>query len=711
MPPKQIPKVESEDQEMSNGNGNGANNTAQSPPAAAPSPITVPSRTATPTSTTQNTPSGTPAPRPPPASRPSTSSARGRGTTSRPRVAAPKFAGRRSAAARAEAEKAEVERKRVENEGRVKAEAARVRRDGRGRGGFAGGAGGAGGERYRGRGRGGYMGDRDGGYGGRGGGGGVGRGGGGGGGEGFGVGAGGAGGKGSSIGGGGDVMSGPFGGGRVVQDVRRATGVSSSGTGGGGGASSSGDTGAASTSRGATSSSGGGGGGGSGGSGDRGQVKQEPGTLGGSADFTMMSRGGPVKTEDGGYVSSDEDEDPKMNVDQLGVVDLTLGEDDNNGFQPVRIKREEHKIRTLGLNADGATAEAIISNDMPTAASTTATSSTTKTSKLKGKDVEITGASDPFHGTYSSSDEQDPPIKVETTDDGPQHVIAPPTQDAPASPESRRKGKERTKVRALSGSHAPERPVYQTKDELEEWERGQEELRVLYEELGIQATRNPPASAVDDGGGDDDGIALDGTADAQVETQDKKADKVYLFQFPPVLPDLTAISVKPDPDAPPANASEDGVAQDGGEAMDVDSVPPATDTNTNTNTNAEASSSTKPPAAAEAAPKKSDEPGSRPPLLPAGAVGKLRIHRSGKTTLDWGGTKLTLGMGTTAGFLQDVMVCSLPDRKVDLGREGDDGDGGGGGERERGSGRGWGSVLLVLCEGGLEIDFSEASEG
>ncbi|KAK3680254.1 hypothetical protein LTR78_000632 [Recurvomyces mirabilis] len=689
MPPKQVAKVESEDQEMSNGNGSGTNNTAQSPPAAAPSPITVPSGTATPTSTTPNTPADTPAPRPTPTTRPSTSSTtRGRGTTSRRRVAAPKFAGRRSAAARAEAEKVEVERKRVENEGRVKAEAARARRDGRGRGGFVGGAGGAGGERYRGRGRGGYMGDREGGYGGRGGGGGGREGGGGG--EAFGVG-GGTGGKGSVIGGGGDVMSGPFGGGRVVQDVRRATGISSSSTGGGGAASNSSISGGGSGSRGVTNNSGGGGGSGGGGSGDRSQVKQEPGTHGGG-DFTMMSRGGPVKTEDGGYVSSDEDEDPKMNVDQLGVVDLTLGEDDNNGFQPVRIKREEHKIRTLGLNADGATAEAIVSNDAPTTASITATSSTAKTAKLKGKDVEITGASDPFHGTYSSSDEQDPPIKIETTDDGPQHVIAPPTQDALPSPESRRKGKERHKVRALSGSHAPERPVYQTKDELEEWERGQEELRVLYEELGIQATRAPPASAAD---GDGDGMALDGTADVQTETQDKKADKVYLFQFPPVLPDLTAISVKPDPDAPPANASEDRVAEEnGGEAMDIDTAPPATTTNTYTNTDAEATSSTR-SGAAEAAPKKPDGPGTRPPLLPTGAVGKLRIHRSGKTTLDWGGTKLTLGMGTTAGFLQDVMVCSLPDRKVDLGGGGDEGvsvDREGESEKERGWAVGMGQV-------------------
>lgn len=41
--------------------------------------------------------------------------------------------------------------------------------------------------------------------------------------------------------------------------------------------------------------------------------------------------------------------------------------------------------------------------------------------------------------------------------------------------------------------------------------------------------------------------------------------------------------------------------------------------------------------------------------LPEGFVGKLRIHRSGKVSLDWGGTDMEVRYGTEVDFLQDVI--------------------------------------------------------
>ncbi|KAK5119113.1 hypothetical protein LTR62_000324 [Meristemomyces frigidus] len=613
MPPKKPPPAKSADQSESSNHASSAGGATEI------------SSSVIPISSTTTSAAGTPAPANPPSTNtPRAPSTRGRGATTRARVAAPKFAGRRSAAARAEAEKAEAERKRIETAGLRKAEKWRGRQDGqRGRGGGEG-RGFRGGENWRGRGRGGYMGE--------------GRNGGGGGGE-RGGGGGGGGGAGNL-----DVMSGPFGGGRVVSEIggrRPMGGSSSSGIGVGGGAAS------GSGSR-VGGISGGGGGGSSG-------IKQEPG-LGGLGEVTMMNRG--IKTEEGGDVSSDDEEGMKeafhkMNVDDLGVIDLTADDDDGrNGqdsFAPVRIKREVHKDRTVGLNADATTTETILSNDLPAGSSdkvapTAVMTTSKKGPKQKGKEVEITGASDTFHGAYSSSDEteQDPPIKMEVTEDGPQHIIAPPIADPPSSPESRRKGKEKIKAAAAVAGVAVEKPVHQTVDEAEEWERGQEELRVLYEELGIQDVETSTASTGEEG----DAMVVDGQAE-QTKT-DRKADKVYLFQFPPVLPDLMPVIVKPDPEA-----TVNGT--DAAEAMDVGGK--------NLHT-------AKPIPAAGA-------PGTRPPLLPSGAVGKLRIHRSGKASLDWGGTKLALGMGTAAGFLQDVMVTGLPDKKKKS-----EGKGGGAGDEE-----------------------------
>jgi DNA-directed RNA polymerase III subunit RPC4 len=65
-----------------------------------------------------------------------------------------------------------------------------------------------------------------------------------------------------------------------------------------------------------------------------------------------------------------------------------------------------------------------------------------------------------------------------------------------------------------------------------------------------------------------------------------------------------------------------------------------------------------------------------PLRLPAGVVGKLKVHKSGKVTLDWGGTDMEVKLGSEVDFLQDVVL-------VERGRGGKshgDGDGGGGGD-------------------------------
>jgi DNA-directed RNA polymerase III subunit RPC4 len=362
-----------------------------------------------------------------------------------------------------------------------------------------------------------------------------------------------------------------------------------------------------------------------------GGVKREPGT----GDYTIISQ--PIKSEYGGEISSDEDEgdqaNTRINIDNL--IDLT-GDDDEvpeqqSQFIPVRLKREAHKDRNVGVNADGAIKK---EGDSSTAAgqSGEGAPSEKRRGKQRAKDVEITGEGKSFQPTYSSSDEQEPVIKAEPTDDDGTIIMAPAAvpaqtdamvpQELPSSPESKRKAKEKLKTRTLSGS-APERPAYQTQEEIDEWERHQADLRILHSELGSLVL---PSSTDQDGD-----AAMEGSSE---QPRDKKADKVYLFQFPPVLPDLVPIQVKADPDAPPP--------EDGADVMEVDQQP-----------NTASNPVTVP-----------DEPNKpRQPKLPSGYVGKLRVHKSGKATLDWGGTSLVVGMGTEATFLQDIMVATLPDQK------------------------------------------------
>ncbi|KAK1079646.1 hypothetical protein LTR33_006211 [Friedmanniomyces endolithicus] len=581
--------------------------------------IHIPSTSATPASSRPATPStSTPAAPSIPSSRGSNLRGRGRGRAAT--VATPKFTGRRSATARAEAEKIEHERKKVEAEARAREDTARARREGGGRGGFGRGRGR--GEVHRGRGRGGFMGERR---------------------------------------GGGEVASGPFSAGQANKkdDGKRrappAPAASGSGESGGfgigGGGGGGGGGGSSSAARTSTSTVGGG-------------VKQEPGIHHGSGNVTITPR---VKTEEEGtYISSDEEEEGvqkglgRMNVEDLDVIDLTHDDDEappdpTRGFQPVRLKREAHVDRTLGLNADGATTkEGAATTEVGIRTDDAAAAPGKGKGKQRAKDVEVTGASEPFQATYSSSDEQDlPRIKLESIDDdGPQPVMAPPRASSPEPVESsRRKGKEREgtiKPRTLSGS-AAEMPVHQTQDEVAEWERRQKDLEMIFAERGTQA---PPRE-------DRDG-------DVQMEADSvnaKREAKTYLFQFPPVLPDLTPIIVKPEVDttAPPAM---------NGDAMDLDDdAPPGKDA-ANPNIVSDTTGSTAP---------------GPPPKLPSGVVGKLRIHKSGKATLDWGGTKLSLGMATEASFLQDVVIMSFPEKKAMVSREGDGTTGGGSGAGVAGS--------------------------
>lgn len=338
-----------------------------------------------------------------------------------------------------------------------------------------------------------------------------------------------------------------------------------------------------------------------------------------------------VKAEDGGYISSDEDEvdtgPGRVNIDELGVIDLTADSeaDPTRKFIPVRLKREEHKERTLGVsaNADGATAK---TGEKPADSEGGPSEKRKGKQKAKAKDVEITGQSEKFHGAYSSSSEEEPVIKAEPTDED--AVPEPHIQEPPSSPESRRKTKEKIKASALEGmTTAPERPAYQTQEEIDEWERQQEDLRILYSELSL-----PPTT-------DADGDANMTSAE---QAADKKQDKVYLFQFPPVLPALIPVPVKPDPEAAPQT----------GDSMDVDENP-STQNST-------------------AQPQQQEGKDQQP--FPPGAVGQLRIHRSGRATLDWGGTRLSVGMGTEASFLQDVLVADLPEGKG--GEGGDEAEGG-----------------------------------
>ncbi|KAF2216231.1 hypothetical protein CERZMDRAFT_109180 [Cercospora zeae-maydis SCOH1-5] len=559
-----------------NGEGNGQGAAPEAPMSGTNTPVA--------------TPTGTPAP-PTPSSRPGSArpspAIRGRGGAK----PLPKFAGRRSATARAELEAAEAKKREAEakaaaEEAKKKAKEDRKFGYGRGRGGPRGGPRG-------GRGRGGHIGDRPREY--------------------------------------ASEASGVFGGGQTSADIRSARTSRPGGFGSGGGG-------------------GGGGGGRSGASGYSGGsgIKRE------SGDIEMGGMRMHIKAEDGGYISSDEDENEgdKRDVDRMQVIDLTGDQepDIEDPFVPVRLSRVPHKERAVGLQAE----------ELPEGSDAAEAVSEKRKGKQRARDVEVTGtAAVPNRPTtYSSSDtEPEPQIKREPTDDDqtrpttPELASAPnaagavsPGADLPSSPERRRKAKEKIKESAEipdegeeSDIERPPEPHFQTQAEKDEWIRFYDDKQKVRHELGRLLPKDGSAPDAD---GDTAMAEETGHMRRAKARQEERENHVYLFQFPPVLPDLKAVTIKDDPDAAEANGNPDG------DAMDVEESTA--------------------PAGAATAPETSS--GSTRPSLPSGQVGKLRVHKSGKTTLDWGGTSMVLNLGADATFLQNVLVAKVPETKP---KEGD----------------------------------------
>ncbi|KAF2633093.1 hypothetical protein BU25DRAFT_358129 [Macroventuria anomochaeta] len=339
-----------------------------------------------------------------------------------------------------------------------------------------------------------------------------------------------------------------------------------------------------------------------------------------------------IKREDGGVVESSEDEDdqefPRRDIDLIEISDDEDGVDGNErpsrSVLPIRITRKEHQEKAFALNTDASAETA--PKDTAEATGTTGRKSTGERSgqssrKGKGKasDVEITGVRKPFKGVWQDTDDSDVQVKTEPTSDGEQMPDAEqvgldadqteaPQKEEPQSPITERKAKGRAKSIA--------EPVLQTDEDRAEWSRFLDNRKHIRAELGPDET-----PAVDAAG---DTTMADGAAPAPKTTV--RDNNVYLFQIPPLMPELL----------------EPGVKKETSDVAEA-SVP---------------ATSVKREAVKVKVEEGFSDPAAKPaqgPRFASGLVGKLRVRQSGRTTLDWGGTSYELAPGNKASFLQEVV--------------------------------------------------------
>ena len=140
----------------------------------------------------------------------------------------------------------------------------------------------------------------------------------------------------------------------------------------------------------------------------------------------------------------------------------------------------------------------------------------------------------------------------------------------------------------------------------------------------------------------------DDTIDSKQEDTLLGHDRMFLFQLPPIIPQLHDPSVV---DIPPekemTNEDVQIKAEDAGDGQAAES------------------SKTSNPPAAKVQPPPTVFTAAAPATqrFPSGYVGKMNVHKSGKVTIDWGGADIEVRYGTEVNFLQDIVRVDTPNAK------------------------------------------------
>jgi DNA-directed RNA polymerase III subunit RPC4 len=202
---------------------------------------------------------------------------------------------------------------------------------------------------------------------------------------------------------------------------------------------------------------------------------------------------------------------------------------------------------------------------------------------------------------------------VSRVDDAPAAAAAAPTAQMEPSYEEQAAEEQR----APEEEEEQEEEKVQPKEELEtEEDIMLDNLRILTEELGLSA------------------VEVDGEGN-EVPAPRNKDGRLYLFQFPPVMPPLRV------------------VAGNGGAPLSVPSTGTATPSGITIKSDPDAA------AAAAAATGTAGIPSAADlATMPSkgGFVGNLTVRRSGRVELDWGGTPLEIDPGMAMSFVTTAVI-------------------------------------------------------
>ncbi|KAJ5690583.1 hypothetical protein N7462_004975 [Penicillium macrosclerotiorum] len=383
---------------------------------------------------------------------------------------------------------------------------------------------------------------------------------------------------------------------------------------------------------------------------------------GSSTAGRMMMRDG-----ESGSHGFDDDSDEDSSMVRIAIDNIELGDDEDDeesrdikgkmpirsreGLRPVRVLRLEHEERVVSVNME---------------------SSSNKSAEIR-QEKEKAKAAEAAQQKAAEAAQAEPRVKAEPVDDDtPMVDVVPhdddgflPTQKVRVRrklPSPQQKDADVEMVESASPEVVPARDpreLLRTKEEIDEYDRHLEDLDHVRNLLSYEEEQEPVGEKGTVDADPDVQPTTEGEPEAAVEKTDNDGDaeqqeeedntnqkllgQLFLMQFPPMTPNLTL------------------------------SGSTAT-TNTTTTTPAERNPS---PSPGEVKPEDNvhdlDGPPETPKVitaatdwaLPAGRVGKLNVHKSGRVTLDWGGISFELDRATTVDFVQEALIVSSPEPEVE----------------------------------------------
>ncbi|OGE55792.1 hypothetical protein PENARI_c004G06984 [Penicillium arizonense] len=386
---------------------------------------------------------------------------------------------------------------------------------------------------------------------------------------------------------------------------------------------------------------GGGGGGGGGGVGGVGSGRNRSGFTGGD-----RSRGNDSSDDESGlrmsidHINLDSDDD-EYDTSKNGKGKMPSRSRTERALRPVRIARHEHEERVISVNMESSSSRAAELRD--------------KAEKEKvAKDSEKRRTDEPR--IKPDPEDEDSVMAGDiphADDDG----FLPAQNVRVRSALSQSPTKRRTAdLRSSQPAPSPEpeipdpRSLLHTKEEIEEYDRHMEDLSFI-KELLVPPPSKKKATPEAQTEGATEATAADASTtaegqDAEKETEEEEEEShlsghLFLMQFPPMTPNLHIVGSDTNqyqPAAAPENQNQNPIKREGGAEVEIVETTQPTTT-----------------------PQEKDIiTANKPWSLPAGRVGKLNVHKSGRVTLDWGGISMELNRGAPVGFVQEAVIVSPP---------------------------------------------------